>query len=50
LDQVAKNQFSVNKRAIYYSLLDEIKSTTELDELITDACFILQMSRISLGI
>ena len=40
----------VNKRAIYYTLLDDIKSTSELDDLICDACFLLNLSRTNIGI
>ena len=41
----------LNKRAAYYSLLGQgIGSVNELDVYITDACFILGVSRSSLGI
>ena len=50
IDECAKSEFVINKRALYYILLDEIKSTVELDDFICDICFVLSSSRIDLGI
>ena len=42
---------TVNKRAVYYSLLSQdIKSVGELDNYIADICQILHVSRVNLGI
>ena len=42
---------TVNKRGVYYSLLGQgVKSTEELDTYITQACELLEVSRLQLGI
>jgi DNA topoisomerase VI subunit A len=46
-----KSLTTVNKRGVYYSLLGQgIKSTDELDDYITDICYMLEAPRSALGI
>ena len=50
LDLQAANQQKLNKRAVYYTLLKHIHSTGELDDLLTDACYMLGATREQLGV
>lgn len=49
LDYQSTQNAKLNKRAVYYTLAKEI-NMTELDELLTDCCFLLQTSREGLGV
>lgn len=50
IDHQAHLQQTLNKRAVYYTLIHSIKTTGELDDLICDCCFLLGCSRADLGI
>jgi DNA topoisomerase VI subunit A len=41
---------NLNKRALYYILLKHFNNQAELDDILTDICFILSSSRESIGI
>jgi DNA topoisomerase VI subunit A len=41
---------TLNKRAVYYTLLRHLNSTADLDEILTNCCYILGVTRKSLGI